>query len=133
MKKIGSNSFALDTNVVINLFKGQQDIAENMEAAKKIYLPVPVLAELYLGAENSNRKAYHFEQIQTLLKLVDVMHTSDQTAEKYGLIKAYLRRNGTPIPENDIWIAALCEEYSFLLVTRDKHFKNIPDLKIVEW
>lgn len=133
MKTIGSSTYALDTNIVIDLFKGRRDIADKIDAAQKVYLPIPTLAELYLGAENSLRKAHHLEQISAFLKLTEVLNTSHRTAELYSVLKAHLRRQGTPIPENDIWIAALAKEHDLPVITRDKHFKNLPGLQIVEW
>ncbi len=133
MKTTGSNVYALDTNIVIDLFKGRRDIADKINAAQQVYLPVPTLAELYLGAENSLRKTHHLKQIEALLKLTHVLNTSNRTAELYSMLKVHLRRQGTPIPENDIWIAALAKEYNLPVVTRDKHFKNIPDLHIAAW
>ena len=50
MKTIGSSTYALDTNIVIDLFKGRRDIADKINAAQKVYLSIPTLAELYLGA-----------------------------------------------------------------------------------
>lgn len=133
MKRTGSNTFALDTNIVIDLFKGQRDIADKINAAQQVYLPIPTLAELYLGAENSLRKAHHVKQIEALLKITRVLNTTNRTAELYSILKVHLRRKGTPIPENDIWIAALAQEHGLPVVTRDRHFKNIPGLQIAEW
>jgi tRNA(fMet)-specific endonuclease VapC len=133
MMKTGNKAYALDTNIIIDLFKGNKSIADKIDQAKNIYLPVPALGELYLGAENSDRKQHHLQQINMLLKLVQVLNTSEQTAEVYGSIKTHLKRQGKPIPENDIWIAALAKEHNLPVVTRDNHFKHIPDLKIIEW
>jgi tRNA(fMet)-specific endonuclease VapC len=131
--KTGNKEYVLDTNIIIDLFKGNRAIAEKIDQAKNIYLPIPALGELYLGAENSERKQHHLQQIKTLLQLVQVLNTSEQTAEIYGSIKTHLKRQGKPIPENDIWIAALAREHNLPVVTRDNHFKHIPDLKIIEW
>ena len=55
------------------------------------------------------------------------------TCRKYGYIKNLLHKNGYPIPENDIWIAALAMEHGLTLVSRDEHFKMINELKRVAW
>ena len=55
------------------------------------------------------------------------------TAEYYGVIKESLRAKGRPIPENDIWIAASAQRHDLILVTRDEHFAEIADLKLVRW
>lgn len=131
--KTGNKEYALDTNIIIDLFKGNREIADKIDQAKNIYLPIPALGELYLGAESSDRKQHHLQQIKTLLRLVQILNTSEQTAEIYGSIKTHLKRQGKPIPENDIWIAALAKEHNLPVVTRDNHFKHIPELKIIEW
>ena len=133
MKKTGINGYLLDTNVVIDLFKGQKEIADKIHEATNVFIPVPALGELYLGVENSRRKAHHIDQINSLLQLVSSINATEQTAKIYGKIKSVLRTLGRPIPENDIWIAAIGLEYGYAVVTRDKHFDNIPDLKTFQW
>jgi tRNA(fMet)-specific endonuclease VapC len=133
MKKTGNNNYLLDTNIIIDLLKGQQSIADEINKSKQVYTPVFALGELYLGAENSNRKKYHINQITDFLKIAPVLNTSDNTAIIYGNIKSFLKRKGTPIPENDIWIAALAMEHKLPIVTRDNHFKNLPDIKMIVW
>lgn len=55
------------------------------------------------------------------------------TARSYGKIKNQLKVKGSPIPENDIWIAALADQYQLLLITGDKHFNNIEAISIETW
>lgn len=133
MKKTGSNSFLLDTNIIIDLFQGEKGIADRIEGSYITYIPIPVLGELYFGAETSQRKAYHTDQIQKLLKVVELLNTSDITAKIYGKIKSKLKLEGTPIPENDVWIAAMAIEYNLPLVTRDNHFTKITELSLESW
>ena len=72
-----------------------------------VYLPIIVLAELYFGAEKSPDPERKRQQIDRFLPLVEVLQTTEQTARKYGVIKAELEARGERIPDNDIWIAAL--------------------------
>lgn len=133
MKKTGNDPCLLDTNIVIDLLKGQRSVADGISNSKTVYLPVFALGELYLGAECSGRKAFHYDQIKTFLKIAMVLNAGEQTAFIYSRLKTYLKMKGTPIPENDIWIAAIAQEHSLPLVTRDIHFKYLPDLKILSW
>lgn len=55
------------------------------------------------------------------------------TAGLYGELKAALRAQGTPIPENDLWIAALTRQHTLTLVSRDEHFEAVPGLEIERW
>ena len=133
MKKTGNKTYILDANVVIDLLKGKENVAFEIDKSKAVYIPVFALGELYLGAENSNRIQYHLDQINAFLTIANVLNTSDNTALIYGKMKSDLKRKGTPIPENDIWIAVLAKEHDLPIVTRDKHFNNLTDIKLVEW
>ena len=55
------------------------------------------------------------------------------TAKKYGDIKNQLKEKGQPLPENDIWIAAVAQQYNLILITRDTHFQIIENLKVESW
>ena len=59
---------------------------------------------------------------------VGVLQPGRETAEQYARVFVQLKRAGTPIPDNDLWIAALALEHNLLLITRDKHFQHIPQL-----
>ena len=131
--KIGNNKYLLDTNIIIDLFKGNQGIADNFDRADVIFLPIHALGELFLGAEISERRQHHFAQISNLLNIVQIINTSEETAKLYGSIKAFLKQKGRPIPENDIWIGALAREHNLPIVTRDRHFQPIPAINFVDW
>jgi tRNA(fMet)-specific endonuclease VapC len=62
-----------------------------------------------------------------------VLPLNADTAKRYGEIKNLLRTKGRPIPENDLWIAAIAQQYDLTLVTRDPHFKSVEKLKIEVW
>ncbi len=64
---------------------------------------------------------------------VTILDVGANTADYYGMIKAQLAEAGTPIPENDIWIAALAREYSLPVVTRDRHFSMVAALTVLAW
>ena len=67
------------------------------------------------------------------MAIYPVLPVDTETARVYGIIKASLRKQGTPIPENDIWIAALAKQHDLTLSTRDGHFENVPELEIARW
>jgi len=71
--------------------------------------------------------------ILKLSQTYTVLSADAETARLYGIIKAALRKQGTPIPENDIWIAAQSKQYRLTLITRDKHFSHIADLDTESW
>jgi tRNA(fMet)-specific endonuclease VapC len=125
--------FALDTNVVIAFLAREQAIVERATAAEIVLIPTPVLGELYHGAYRSARPAANVARITSLIESHTVVAVDEETAQRYGFIKDALQRKGTPIPDNDIWIAALAQQHATAVVTRDTHFDTIDGLEIVRW
>ena len=125
--------FLLDTNIVIALFNDEQKVIKKIDGAEKIFLPIIVLGELYLGVELSNRKEENLQKVENLCYETPTILITNKTAIFYAKIKAQLRIQGTPIPENDVWIAAISLENNLPLVSRDNHFKRVKNLKLIEW
>lgn len=123
----------LDTSVVIAYFKGDASVGTQVRASSSLYLPQPALGELYCGAHLSQNPGKHLAQIRTFLGAVGLLSPGLGTAEQYGRLRAQLARAGTPIPENDIWIAALALEHQLPLATRDVHFDFIAELPVLKW
>ncbi len=89
-----------------------------------------VIGELYFGANKSIQTAKRVQEIEQLKGLATILDISESTAKIYGEIKIQLSRKGRPIPENDIWIAAIAKEHGLTLLTKDKHFKNLEGISI---
>jgi len=123
----------LDTNVVIEFFRGNSSIKSRLQKESFLTIPYVVLGELYLGAYRSQNAAKHTQQIKRLLENCNVLIADAETAETYARIKAALLQKGKPIPENDIWIAATALQYGMRLVTRDNHFTEIEKLQLEHW
>jgi tRNA(fMet)-specific endonuclease VapC len=85
---------------------------------------------LLYGAAYFSNPNKHLKQFNDFIKNIRVLNVDQETAKHYGEIKSNLRKSGTPIPENDIWIAAMAIQHGFTLATNDKHFKNINSLNI---
>ena len=98
-----------------------------------LYLPLTALGEVYYGAYKAVRHDHVLTQIHDLLRVVILLTPTDTTAKYYGQIKAGFAAAGTPIPQNDIWIAALAKEYQLPLTTRDQHFKQVQGLIVLDW
>jgi tRNA(fMet)-specific endonuclease VapC len=90
-----------------------------------------VIGELTYGAKNSNSIVEKLSQIEDFSKTVNLLNVGVETAAIYGEIKADLKKIGRPIPENDIWIAAIAKEHDLSLMTQDKHFQHISQLKLL--
>lgn len=127
------NKFLLDTNIITAWLKGETAVADKIDKAKEIYIPIIVVGELYYGALYSTQVEKNIRDIKSITNYYNVLNVDEETTIAYGNIKAALRKKGKPIPENDIWIAAIAKRYDLVVVTRDKHFKEIESIKIKNW
>lgn len=127
------NKLLLDTNIISAWLKGETPIADKIDKAKEVHIPIIVLGELYYGALYSTHVQKNIRDIQKITAHYSVLHIDETTTIVYGTIKAALRKKGKPIPENDIWIAAIAQRYQLTLVTRDKHFKEIESISCKNW
>ena len=123
----------LDTNIISAWLKGETAIADKINQSLEVYIPIQVLGELYFGAQYSTQLELNLRNIQKLANNYTVLNTDRETASIYGIIKASLKKKGRPIPENDIWIATIAQQYQLILITRDKHFNEINSLEIENW
>jgi len=128
-----SGRFLLDTNVVIALFKRDVAVQKNLAEAEKVFIPATVLGELYYGARKSRHIEKNMARIEEFAGSVAVLGCNAGTAREYGIIKNQLRIKGRPIPENDIWIAAVAQQHNLVLVSRDDHFAEVEGLKLEKW
>lgn len=128
-----SGEYLLDSNVIIDLFRGDQQLIPRISRLKEIIIPAIVLGELYAGANKSNQTARRLKEIASLEKLATILGVTSSTATVYGKIKDQLRLAGKPIPENDIWIASISVEHHQTLVTRDNHFELVAGLTLEKW
>jgi len=121
---------ALDTNRYIDLCRGEAAVVETVELADKVWIPFIVLGELRAGFVLGNQGTRNEAVLRRFLikPNVEVLYADDQTTHHYANVYRQLRRQGTPIPANDIWIAALALQHSFSLMTRDTHFEHLPQL-----
>ncbi len=129
---MAGNRVLLDTNIIAAILNQEAEIGTRLEGVIA-YVPSVVLGELYYGAKRSARVAENIQRIETLIAGYEVLVCDGTTAERYGDIKLRLRLKGRPIPENDIWIAAVAAQHDLKLVTRDKHFDEIDGLAVEAW
>jgi len=128
-----AGSALLDTNIVIAHFRNDRIASAHLESATSIYLPWVALGELYYGALRAQRRETQLALIRDFLQIATLLLPDQGTTERYGHVKAGLSAAGQPIPDNDIWIAALALQYDLPVATRDVRFRAIPQLKILEW
>jgi tRNA(fMet)-specific endonuclease VapC len=128
-----TGSLLLDTNIVVGLFIDDPAIAGHFLQSPDVTLSVTVLGELYYGAQKSNRIDENLARIDQFLEGVTVIDNDIATAYEYGAIRNELRLKGRPIPENDLWIAALARQHDLTLVSRDRHFAEVENLRWEQW
>jgi tRNA(fMet)-specific endonuclease VapC len=121
---------ALDTNRYTDLCRGMAPVVEATEHADEVWLPFIVLGELRAGFAVGNQGPKNEAVLRRFLMKsgVAVLYANEQTTHHYGAVYRQLRKQGTPIPTNDMWIAALVLQHSLVLCARDVHFDALPQL-----
>lgn len=122
----------LDTNAAIAVFKNHEALKSFLEG-KEVFIPVIAIAELQYGAEKSANRGADIQKIEKYIQESQILNCNTETAKGYGRIEKNLRAKGRPIPQNDVWIAAIALEHDLTLLTKDKHFDNVDDLKTQDW
>ncbi|MBM3497019.1 MAG: type II toxin-antitoxin system VapC family toxin [Armatimonadetes bacterium] len=129
-----SGRFLLDSNIIIAHFANDPAVVARIADADEILVPVIALGELMFGAFKSTRSEENVARIREFRDSVAVLPVTAATADEYGRLKDELRAKGRPIPENDIWIAALARQHRLTLVSRDReHFCVVDGLSLESW
>ena len=117
-----------DTNVIIDLLAGDRSFEDELTSADRILVTPTVVAEYLAGIRTGKRDSLRRQAFEDFLEdpVVAFLPHDRETATRYASLFQYLRRAGTPLPINDIWIAASALQHSALLLTRDRHFEGIP-------
>ncbi len=129
MKKI-----LMDTNAYSRFLGGDDNILNALSKAEIVYMSVFVLGELYAGFKGGSKEQENKRLLERFLQkpTVRVLDANDETAEIFGMIKDTLKRAGTPLPINDVWIASHALQTDSVVVTYDSHFEKIADLRLWE-
>jgi len=122
----------LDTNALSALFAGDHDLEQILLKAPRLSVPSVVVGEYRYGLIRSRHQERLEPILDDFLRVSRVLSVDQETAESYATVRE-VREQGTPIPENDVWIAALCRQHSQPLVSRDRHFDHVPGLERLEW
>ena len=124
----------LDTNAIIRIFKGTNDAARQaLNNATRIAIPLVVYAEIKAGLDSQpSLRRKERELFESLLATpgVEIHRPTEKTANFYSRIFNQLKKQGTPIPTNDIWIAAETMDADGTLFSDDHHFRSIPMLDL---
>ena len=120
----------LDTNAYVALKGGDARVEELIRSCEHLYVSIVVLGELYFGFHDGSRFRQNVGELNAFLShpFVSIAFLSRTTADRFGRIATHLKRAGTPIPTNDIWIAAQAMESGLELISFDRHFQAVPGL-----
>lgn len=125
--------YLLDTVAAIARLNKDSVFLGVLDPQGRLGIPIIVLGELFAGAENSAHVEANIKSIELLASQADVLLCDEQTARHYARIAQVLRKKGRPIPQNDMWIAALAIQHHLTLLTRDRHFSLIDGLSLKSW
>ena len=121
---------AIDTNRYRDFCEGKEDVVNTFRLAERIYMAFPVIAELRAGFACGTLARQNERVLNQFLNRsrVVILFPDEQTLFHYGRLYSQLRTQGTPIPTNDLWIAALVQQHNLMLYSRDRHFNHLPQL-----
>ena len=124
----------IDTCAYSRLMRGDTTLQHWLEKSDAIFIPAIVLGELYAGFVAGNKYNANMQQLGKFLALpgIYIQDITNSVARRYALLVKELRYTGTPIPTNDIWIAATAQDVGATLISCDNHFSKIPGL-LVNW
>ncbi len=128
-----NGKYLLDTNIIISIFAKDPQIHNRLANAEEVFVPCIAIGELCFGAYKSLKIEENLARIDEFAINNTVLACDTDTARIYGDIKNRLKEKGQPIPENDIWIAAIAQQYTLILITKDTHFDLVENLKIESW
>jgi len=125
---------AIDTNSYTDFCRGEPQAVERCESAETIHLPLIVVGELRAGFAVGLHGSENERVLQQFLIQpgVEVLLPDEETTFHYSAVCRQLRSQGTPIPTNDMWIAALVLQHGLVLMHRDRHFDHLPQLATIQ-
>jgi len=127
-------SLLLDTNAYVAFRQGNKRVLDLISASDGVQMSTIVLGELIYGFRNGSRYETNVESLRSFLAEpeVTVLPVSLTTADNYGSISAGLKARGSPIPTNDIWIAAHAMEFGAPVVSFDGHFRSVDGIELID-
>jgi len=123
----------LDTSAVIALLREVRACRNAVSKASEVFASVITYAELLYGAERAANPQAYRRQTNALMQRTAIIPCTVSTAGCYARLKAHLAAQGTPIPENDIWIAAVAQQHELAVLTSDRHFQRLAGWIDIQW
>lgn|SRR5215217_1469114 len=128
-------SLLFDTSVIIPATANDESVVQRLAdlPPEAMYVPAVAIGELFVGAFSSTQSEQALRAVELFARSATVIPTGFCTARIYGQIKDETHRRGRPIPENDVWIAALAIEHDLTRITRDARLDHITGLALDHW
>lgn len=123
----------LDTNALSAFIDGDPNIGDIVIRGTRAAIPVIALGEFRYGIAQSRQRATYENWLEKYLPTFEVLSINDDTTLHYASIRVALKKTGQPIPANDAWIAALCFQHGLPVLSRDKHFDQVAQLRRIDW
>lgn len=123
----------LNTNGFSAVAEGEPALEPILCKAAQTAIPVIVLGEYRYGISYSRHRKHYEQWLAEYLPTFRILNVDEQTTISYSAIRSELRKTGTPIPSNDVWIAALCRQHTLPLLSHDRHFDAVPGIRRVAW
>jgi tRNA(fMet)-specific endonuclease VapC len=123
----------LDTNALSAIAEGERKAVKEFTHADEIAIPVIVLGEYRFGISHSRHKDEYERWLAKMVTVCRVFEVNEDTTVSYAALRSELRKAGTPIPSNDVWIAALCRQHNVPILSRDRHFDLVSGIHRIAW
>ena len=123
----------LDTNALSAVAGGEPAAVAKFARANQIAIPVIVLGEYRFGIAQSRNKGEYERWLAEALCACNVLEVNQETTIHYAEVRVELKRAGTPVPSNDVWIAALCRQHDLPILSRDQHFDLVKGVERLGW
>jgi Predicted nucleic acid-binding protein, contains PIN domain len=123
----------LDTNALSALAAGDETLIQTIEKVPRLCVTIISLGEYSYGIAQSRHEIELARWLDAFLQRADVLYLRRETLPHYAEVRQQLKKDGTPIPANDCWIAALAKEHRLPVVSLDKHFDAVKGLRRISW
>lgn len=120
--------YCLDTSAYSQMKRGESRVVELVDSAEWVGMPCVVLGELHAGFLSGSRRKQNETELDEFLAqpIVEELPVDGEVARIFGDLVTELRRRGTPVPSNDVWIAATCSRAGATLLSFDARFRKFP-------
>ena len=122
----------LDTNALSAWAEGLSTVEIPLRSADQLVVPSIVLRKYYFGIRQSRHRARYEQWLRRRLPFAKIASVTSATADDYSGIRLELRQLGSPIPSNDLWIAALARQHALPLLGNDQHFDRVAGIRRID-